>query len=55
MAIAAEQTLAEVLQAFDFGAPVVGAMRFGHGHINDTFCVHTSPRMTPVIPSSSSA
>ena len=43
MAVAAEQTLAEVLEAFDFGAPVVGARRFGHGHINDTFCVHTQP------------
>ena len=39
----AEETLAEVLEAFDFGAPVVGAMRHGHGHINDTFCVHTQP------------
>ena len=39
----AEETLAEVLEAFDFGAPVVGAMRYGHGHINDTFCVHTQP------------
>jgi len=43
MAIAAEQTLNEVLEAFDFGAPVVGAMRYGCGHINDTFCVHTQP------------
>lgn len=39
----AEQTLSEALQAFDFGAPVVGAVRFGHGHVNDTFCVHTQP------------
>ena len=39
----AEETLAEVLEAFDFGAPVVGAARYGHGHINDTFCVHTQP------------
>ena len=38
---AAEQTLQEVLEAFDFGAPVVGAIRYGQGHINDTFCVHT--------------
>jgi len=43
MAIKAEQTLNEVLQAFDFGAPVVGAVRYGKGHINDTFCVHTQP------------
>ena len=39
----AEKTLQEVIDAFDFGAPVVGAMRYGHGHINDTFCVHTQP------------
>lgn len=39
----AENTLQEVLAAFDFGAPVVGAMRYGKGHINDTFCVHTQP------------
>ena len=40
---AAEARLQEVLEAFDFGAPVVGAMRYGCGHINDTFCVHTQP------------
>lgn len=39
----AEETLQEALEAYDFGAPVVGAMRYGHGHINDTFCVHTQP------------
>ena len=39
----AEETLQEVLAAFDFGAPVVGAVRYGQGHINDTFCVHTQP------------
>ena len=39
----AEQHLSEVLSAFDFGAPVVGAIRFGQGHINDTFVVHTQP------------
>ena len=39
----AEAVLNEVLDAFDFGAPVVGAMRYGCGHINDTFCVHTQP------------
>ena len=43
MSIAAEETLQEVLSAFDFGAPVVGAVRYGEGHINDTFCVHTQP------------
>ena len=39
----AELTLSEALDAFDFGAPVVGAIRYGCGHINDTFCVHTQP------------
>ena len=41
--MSAEKMLNEVLEAFDFGNPVVGAMRFGCGHINDTFCVHTQP------------
>ena len=41
---AAEKTLSEVLDAFDFGAPVVGALRYGKGHVNDTFCVHTQPQ-----------
>ena len=44
MANSAEKTLQEVLNGFDFGAPVVGAARFGCGHINDTFCVHTQPQ-----------
>ena len=44
---AAENCLHEVLEAFDFGNPVVGAMRFGYGHINDTFCVHTQPKDDP--------
>ena len=44
---AAETVLNEVLEAFDFGAPVVGAMRYGCGHINDTFCVHTQPADYP--------
>ncbi len=39
----AERYLNESLAAFDFGAPVVGAIRFGEGHINDTFVVHTQP------------
>ncbi len=38
------EVLTDVLEAFDFGNPVVGAMRYGHGHINDTFCVHTQPK-----------
>ncbi len=39
----AEICLEEVLGAFDFGDPVVGAIRYGQGHINDTFVVHTQP------------
>ena len=41
--VPAEQTLQEVLAAFEFGDPVVGAIRYGQGHINDTFVVHTQP------------
>ena len=40
----AEAVLGEVLEAFDFGNPVVVAMRFGYGHINDTFCVLCQPQ-----------
>ena len=40
---AAEERIQEALAAFDFGAPVVGALRYGQGHINDTFVVHTQP------------
>ncbi|MDE7219134.1 MAG: aminoglycoside phosphotransferase family protein, partial [Oscillospiraceae bacterium] len=43
MAAKAEAYLNEALGAFDFGAAVVGAIRFGQGHINDTFVVHTQP------------
>ena len=43
----AEQYLQEALNAFDFGGEVVGAVRFGSGHINDTFCVHTQPGEDP--------
>jgi len=35
----AEHTLSQALAAFDFGAPVDHAERFGEGHINDTFLV----------------
>ena len=43
----AEQYLQKALDAFDFGGQVVGAVRFGSGHINDTFCVHTQPGEDP--------
>ena len=36
----AEHTLPEALAAFDFGGQVAGALRYGQGHINDTFCVY---------------
>lgn len=39
----AEERLQEALGAFDFGAELVGAVRYGSGHVNDTFCVHTQP------------
>ena len=44
---AAEERLQEALAGFDFGAPVAGALRYGKGHINDTFCVHTQPEEGP--------
>ena len=37
----AEDRLQEALDAFDFGASVLDAQRYGQGHINDTFCVQT--------------
>ena len=40
MADRAENILPEVLSAWDFGGQVVGAVRYGKGHINDTFCVY---------------
>lgn len=32
--------LEEALCAWDFGGQVAGALRYGKGHINDTFCVY---------------
>ena len=43
----AEDYIEEALAAYELGAPVVGAVRFGEGHINDTFCVHTQPGEDP--------
>ncbi len=37
----AEEVLQEALSAWDWNAIVVGAVRYGAGHINDTFCVYT--------------
>ncbi len=42
-----ERILSEAMAAFDFGAPVVGAVRYGTGHVNDTYCVHTQPADLP--------
>ena len=36
--------LNEVLAAFGFPATLVGAVRYGQGHINDTFCVLCQPQ-----------
>ena len=47
MAQQAELLLQSALDAFDFGGQVVGAVRYGSGHINDTFCVHTQPGEDP--------
>ena len=44
----AEKYLQNALDAFDFGGgEIVGAVRYGKGHINDTFCVHTQPGENP--------
>lgn len=43
----AENLLNEALAAFDFGGELVGAVRYGSGHINDTFVVHTQPGEDP--------
>ena len=39
-----DMILHEVLGAFDFPATLVGAVRYGQGHINDTFCVLCQPQ-----------
>ena len=36
--------LAEVLGAYEFPATLLGAARYGQGHINDTFCVLCQPQ-----------
>ena len=42
MIATAENQLEEIFGAYgDFGTKVVGAVRYGSGHINDTFCVYT--------------
>ena len=36
--------LNEVLAAYEFPATLMGAVRYGQGHINDTFCVICQPQ-----------
>ena len=36
--------LSLVLEAYDFPATLVGAVRYGQGHINDTYCVLCQPQ-----------
>ncbi|MDO5400554.1 MAG: aminoglycoside phosphotransferase family protein [Eubacteriales bacterium] len=40
----ADANVAEVLRAYDFPATLLGAVRYGQGHINDTFCVLCQPQ-----------
>lgn len=40
----AEAYLNDACAAFDFGAPVAGAARFGQGHVNDTFVITTQTK-----------
>ena len=39
-----DAVLTEVLAAYDFPATLLGAVRYGQGHINDTFCVICQPQ-----------
>ena len=39
-----ETILQEVLAAYEFPATLLGAVRYGQGHINDTFCVLCQPQ-----------
>ncbi len=39
-----DSILTEVLGAFDFPDTLLGAVRYGQGHINDTFCVLCQPQ-----------
>ena len=39
-----ETILNEVIAAYDFPATLLGAVRYGSGHINDTFCVVCQPQ-----------
>ena len=39
-----EAMLTKVIAAFDFPATLLGAVRYGSGHINDTFCLVCQPQ-----------
>ncbi len=39
-----EKMLDQILSAYPFPEPPVGAVRYGLGHINDTYCVLVQPR-----------
>ncbi len=39
-----DPVLSEVLSAYEFPATLLGAVRYGQGHINDTFCVLCQPQ-----------
>ncbi len=39
-----DAVVAEVLAAYDLPATLLGAVRYGQGHINDTFCVICQPQ-----------
>ena len=42
--IGQEPILQEVLKAYDFPKTLLGAVRYGQGHINDTYCVVCQPQ-----------
>ena len=39
-----EKILSEVIAAYDFPETLLGAVRYGSGHINDTFCLVCQPQ-----------
>ena len=39
-----DEIVLEVLEQYDFPATLLGAVRYGQGHINDTFCVMCQPQ-----------
>lgn len=40
-----EPILQEVIDAYNFPDTLIGAVRYGYGHINDTFCIICQPRV----------